>query len=200
MAGAIFKWEVRKETGRAWEEWTVELGREVDGLWSHEQIQAYVRDQYEISEPWSEWIATMYEELMGRIPVGKTKDAGVQIGVRRTFAVAKERAWHFLTSPQGLALWIGEGADFKLRVGHEYESKEGVSGKIAVVVPYQKLRMTWKRSEWDSPSRLQLYVLATNSGKTTVAIHQEMLEDVYMRDVMKRHWEEVLGRLSSSFS
>jgi hypothetical protein len=57
-----------------------------------------------------------------------------------------------------------------------------------------------ERSGWDSPSRLQLYVLATNSGKTTVAIHQEMLEDVYMRDVMKRHWEDVLGRLSASFS
>ena len=38
------------------------------------------------------------------------------------------------------------------QVGHEYESKEGVSGKITVVVPYHK-RLTWKRKEWDNPSR-----------------------------------------------
>ena len=192
MAGSIFKRDVKAATGTSWEEWIMKLGQTVDQHWSHEQIKQYIGDNDAVSEDWSEWIANMYEHLMGRIPVGTTKDAGMQIGVRRTMAVTKEEAWDFLTSPKGLSLWIGEAPSFKLQVGHEYESREGVSGKITVVVPCHKLRMTWKRPEWDNPSRLQIYVLSTKTGKTNIAIHQEMLDDVYMREVMRRYWNEVL--------
>lgn len=195
MAGAIFKEELIKATDSSWEQWVMRLQQAVDPLWSHEQIRAYIGEQYGVSEEWSEWIAVMYEQVMGRIPVGVTKDAGVQIGVRRTVPAGKEQVWDFLTSPKGLSLWIGDVASFPLQKGHEYESREGVSGKLTVVEPYHKLRLTWKRPEWDNPSRLQIYVLSAKTGKTTVAIHQEMLEDVYMREVMRRHWDEMLNKL-----
>lgn len=195
MAGTIFKKAVKEATGSSWEEWMMKLAETVDQLWSHEQIKHYICKHYQVSAEWSEWIAIMYEQIMGRIPVGTTKDAGVQIGVRKTMDAAKEQVWDLLTSPKGLSLWIGEVPSFKLQVGHEYESKEGVSGKITVVVPCHKLRMTWKRREWDNPSRLQIYILSTNTGKTTIAIHQEMLDDVYMREVMRRHWEAMLNTL-----
>lgn len=182
-------------TGSSWEEWVKKLDRTVDHLWSHEQIKGFICEQYQISDEWSEWITAIYEQLMGRTPVGVTKDAGVQIGVRKTLAISKETAWNFLTSSDGLSLWIGDVQSFKLQVGHKYESKEGVSGKVTVVKPYQKLRMTWKRAEWDKASRLQFYFLSTNSGKTTIAIHQEMLEDIYMREVMKRYWNEMLTQI-----
>ncbi|KKO52847.1 SRPBCC family protein [Paenibacillus sp. DMB20] len=197
MAGSIFKRDVKTATGSSWEEWIMKLGREVDPLWSHEQIKNHIREAHQVSGDWSEWIAVMYEQIMGRTPVGTTKDAGVQIGIRKTFAATKEKAWNFLTSSEGLSLWIGEVPSFKIQKGHEYESKEGVSGKITVVVPYQKLRMTWKRPEWDSPSRLQIYLLSASSGKTTISIHQEMLEDVYMREMMRRYWEETLNRIKN---
>ncbi|GAA0850898.1 hypothetical protein GCM10008915_65230 [Bifidobacterium pullorum subsp. gallinarum] len=192
MAGTIFRQDVLQVTGRSWEDWVAKLGQEVDQLWSHEQIRNHICALDQVSEEWGEWITVMYEQLMGRVPVGVSKDAGVQIGVRKTMAMTKEQAWDFLTSPEGLALWIGDVPSIEFRVGHEYESKEGVSGKITVVIPYHKLRLTWKRKAWDNPSRLQIYVLSTNSGKTTIAIHQEMLEDVYMREVMRRYWNEVL--------
>jgi len=197
MAGSVFKQELKQATGISWEEWIGKLDRNVDKLWSHEQIKRHIVEKYKVTEDWGEWIAVMYEQLMGRVPVGKTKDAGVQIGVRRTFDVSKEMAWDFLTSPQGLSLWIGDVPGFRTEVGHEYESKEGIFGKISVAIPYQKLRMTWQRPEWESPSRLQLYIMSTNAGKTTVSIHQEMLEDVYMREVMRRHWEEMLNRFKN---
>ncbi|MEF7441274.1 SRPBCC domain-containing protein [Paenibacillus lautus] len=192
MVGSIFKQEVIKATERSWEAWVVALGQEVDPLWSHEQIRNHIVEQHQVSGEWGEWIATMYEQLMGRVPVGVTKDAGVQIGVRKTMAVTKESLWDFLTSPEGLSLWIGDVPSLELRVGQEYESKEGVSGKITVAVPYHKLRLTWKRKEWDNPSRLQIYVLSTKTGNTTIAIHQEMLDDVYMREIMRRFWDETL--------
>ncbi|WP_310735591.1 SRPBCC domain-containing protein [Cohnella herbarum] len=182
MVGSIFKQEVAKATGRSWEQWISILDRSVDPLGSHEQIRNHILEEHGVTEEWSEWISVLYEQLLGRIPVGATKDAGVQIGVRRTLAITKEQAWNFLLSPAGLSLWIGDVPPLKLQIGQEYESKEGVSGKITAVVPYHKLRMTWKRPEWDNPSRLQLYFLSTKSGKTTLAVHQEMLDEVYMRE------------------
>lgn len=197
MAGTIFKQEVMKATERSWEEWIVALGQEVGPLWSHEQIRNHIVEQHQVSGEWSEWIAVMYEQVMGRVPVGLSKDAGVQIGVRKTMALTKERVWDFLMSSEGLSLWIGDVPSLELQVGHEYESKEGVTGKLTVVVPYHKLRLTWKRMEWDNPSRLQIYVLSTKTGKTTIAIHQEMLDDVYMREIMRRYWDEMLTTLQN---
>ncbi|GAA3404788.1 SRPBCC domain-containing protein [Paenibacillus hodogayensis] len=197
MPGSQFKQAVREATGSTWEHWAAELGKTVGPLWSHEQIRNHLIDERRVSAEWAEWLATMYGQLMGRTPTGVTKDAGVQIGVRKTVAMSVAEAWQLLLSPEGLALWIGTMDSLPLQVGHSFESKEGVSGKITVVEPLRKLRMTWKRPEWDEPSRLQLYVLAAKSGKTTIALHQEMLEDVYMRDIMKRFWDDVLTAIQN---
>jgi hypothetical protein len=57
--------------------------------------------------------------------------------------------------------------------------------------------MKWKLPEWEKPSRLQLYLLPTDSGKTTIAIHQEMLDDVYVRELMRRFWADKLEQIKN---
>lgn len=195
VVGSIFKRDLGEATGTSWEEWVVKLQRTVNPLWSHEQIKAQISEEYGVGEEWAEWLAVMYGQLMGRVPTGVTKDAGVQIGIRKTVDGEPERIWSFLVSPQGLPLWIGHVDDFWWKKGFEFVSKEGVSGKLTVVNPPLKLRLTWQRPDWDTPSRLQIYLLPAKSGKTTIAFHQEMLEDVYMRETMRRHWENVLQRV-----
>jgi uncharacterized protein YndB with AHSA1/START domain len=150
---------------------------------------------FRLSDEWSEWLAVMYGQRLGRKPVGVTKDAGVQIGVRKTPAANRETLWDYLLSPRGLTLWIGSVADFRAEKGFVFASAEGVSGKLTVVQPYRKLRMTWSRPEWSMHSRLQITLLPANAGKTTIAIHQEMLEDVYIREQMRRFWENRLQQI-----
>jgi len=200
VVGNIFKQELQLATGVAWEEWVAKLQRTIDARWSHEQIKLHIAEEYQAAEPWDEWLAVMYGHLLGRIPTGVTKDAGVQIGVRRTLAAEKERVWDFLLSPDGLRLWIGEGTDFRAEAGCHYVSSGGASGRVTVAEPYHKLRMTWQLPTWDSPSRLQLTVLASGAGKTTVAVHQEMLDDVYMRERMRLHWDGLLERLKEALA
>jgi uncharacterized protein YndB with AHSA1/START domain len=171
------------------------LGREIDPLWSHEQMVRHIRETWDLRDEWADWLAVFYGQRLGRVPVGVTKDAGVQIGVRRTVDADKERVWRFMLSPDGLRLWIGGVPEFRLEKGFEFASAEGVTGKLTVVQPLHKLRMAWKRPEWERPSRLQIYFLSASGGKTTIAIHQEMLEDVYIRELMRRHWEEALLRI-----
>jgi len=197
VPGSVFQQALKEATGTPWEEWVATLQRTADPLWSHEQLKNHICETFRISDEWGEWLAVMYGQMLGHIPVGVTKDAGVQIGVRKTVAMQKEQLWNFLTSPQGLSLWIGNVPEFRLQKGYEFASAEGISGKLTVVEPLRKLRMTWKRPEWEKPSRLQIYLLSAKSGKTTVAIHQEMLEDVYMRELMRRFWDEVLNRIKN---
>jgi uncharacterized protein YndB with AHSA1/START domain len=77
-----------------------------------------------------------------------------------------------------------------------FKSKEGISGKLSVVKFQEKLRMSWQRKEWDNPSTLQIYLASTSANKTTIAFHQEKLDDLYMRQVMKDHWEQVLDAIA----
>jgi len=89
----------------------------VDPSWAHEQTRAHIRETFGISEEWAEWLALMYGQRLGRKPVGVTKDAGVEIGVRRTLAADRERLWSYLLSPAGLALWIGSISVFRPEKG-----------------------------------------------------------------------------------
>lgn len=199
MVGEQFKQALLKATGTSWAQWTVQLQRSIDPSWSQAQIQSYIADQYYVSGEWAAWLAVMYGQLLGRIPVGVTKDAGVQIGVRRTMALDQDQLWQWLTSPAGWPLWIGNVPRVEWRKGFEFSSEEGIVGKITVVKPGVKLRLNWQLPEWVRPSRLQISLLTARSGKTTVAIHQEMLEDVYVRELMRRHWEEKLDLIELRF-
>lgn len=164
-------------------------------MWSQEQMKNHICGKWGLADEWGGWLAVFYGQLLGRAPVGVTKDAGVQIGVRRTIAADKERVWRYMLSADGLKRWIGTVPEFRLEKGFAFESAEGVAGKLTVVQPLHKLRMTWKRPEWEQHSRLQIYWLSASRGRTTVSIHQEMLEDVYIREQMRRYWEETLHEI-----
>lgn len=194
MPGVMFRTDVESETGLSWERWVKLLEENCGPAPTYDQLAEYLQERG-VGPEWVPIIADMYGERLGRKPVGQTMDVGFNVGIRRTAAIPKEEAWHHLVSPSGLKLWIGDVEPFPLQVGSVFQSKDGVSGKLGVVKPYEKLRMSWRRREWDNPSTLQITLLATKTGKTTFAFHQEKLEDVYMRYVMKRHWEKVVDRL-----
>lgn len=90
MVSAVFQQAVKEATGTAWEEWIEKLERTLDPMWSHEQMKNHICGTFYLSDEWGEWLAVMYGQRLGRKPVGVTKDAGVQIGVRKTLAATKE--------------------------------------------------------------------------------------------------------------
>ncbi|MFL6120738.1 MAG: SRPBCC domain-containing protein, partial [Actinophytocola sp.] len=64
-----------------------------------------------------------------RREVGHTRDAGWEIGVSKTVDHPVEHVWSFITSPGGIAIWLGEGVTVLPERGAGYETADGVHGE-----------------------------------------------------------------------
>lgn len=128
--------------------------------------------------------------------VGRTKSAGYQIVVRRTFPISQENVSEFVASQAGLANWLGKSEHFDLKPGGKYTSSTG-NGEFPIVKLHEQLRLTWKKSGWEKASTIQVRIIPKNDGKTTISFHQENLPDELARTEMKQHWEGVLERIGT---
>ncbi|MGO4346056.1 SRPBCC domain-containing protein [Paenibacillus sp. MCAF9] len=129
--------------------------------------------------------------VSGKI-VGQTASVGYQVGVRKTFPISREEAWAFLTSTEGLKLWLGSLSFLKFHKGETFTTPEGISGEFRVVKPLEQLRLKWEKNEWEKPSTLQIRLLSDKPDKTTISFHQENLDHPNTREQMKLYWEDVL--------
>jgi len=127
---------------------------------------------------------------------GRTRDAGWEVGVRRTVAAPIEDVWDFLLG-DGLAIWLGE-TDVRFEKGSEYETTDGVVGHIRSYTPVQKMRLSWKPTEWNHDSILQVSVKEAADGGTTIGFHQERLAGRDERKTMLGHWKTVTAELAAA--
>ena len=126
--------------------------------------------------------------------IGKTKDAGFQFGIRKTFPVSTDKVWDFLFSETGLKIWLGKLKN-KLELKKEYETENGTTGLVRVFKPNSHIRLNWKPRKWKNMSTLQIRVIG-NQEKSTIAIHQEKLLNAEQRAKMKEHWNIVMSDFS----
>ncbi|PKO16571.1 MAG: ATPase [Chloroflexi bacterium HGW-Chloroflexi-10] len=128
--------------------------------------------------------------------VGKTKDRGFQIGVRKTFPISLEQAWKLIVSPEGIRLWLGDVDDFYLVKGHIYQTRDGASGKVGVVNFRENIRLTWQPPQWSQASTIQVRVIPSRN-KTVIGFHQEQLAGPLEREQMRQRWARVLDELQA---
>src|SRR5688500_4732268 len=108
------------------------------------------------------------------MPVGKTKDAGWEIGVSRTVPCTVDAAWDLVMSAAGLDGWLGPGVGaLPDEPGAGYATADGVQGELRSFRPLDRVRLTWQPPGWSHDSTVQVAVRATPSGKTSLRFHQE---------------------------
>jgi uncharacterized protein YndB with AHSA1/START domain len=199
--GGISDEAVMEATGRSWEEWVALLDEEGAGELSHKEIAELLITRGFIDRDdgwWAQSVTVGYEYAKGRRVKGQTADAGFQLGVQRTLPVQPSRLWQFLTSAEGLAVWLGEGIKaLRMEKGATYRSADGTQGEIRTVYPGEKLRLTWQLPGWENESTLQLYLM-DKGEKTALRFHQEKLTGPEQRAEMKEHWQEVLRRIKAA--
>jgi len=125
--------------------------------------------------------------------VGQTQTRGFQIGVRRTFPLNLTAAWALITSPIGLAIWLGE-IKAPMNLDDNFSTINGEHGEIKVYKENSHIRLTWKPDRWSSTSTIQVRVIP-NEEKTTISFHQENLPGPKEREERYAHFKNSLDKL-----
>jgi uncharacterized protein YndB with AHSA1/START domain len=127
--------------------------------------------------------------------VGHTQGAGWEIGVSRTVPFAREHVWDVVTSPTGLAIWLGEGAKLEPDKGTPYETNDGTTGEVRGYREQDRVRVTHRFPGAAEETTVQVTVSDAASGKTVLRFHQERMASREERERQRRHWEGVMQRL-----
>ena len=126
------------------------------------------------------------------MPTGLTQDAGWQIGVSKTLHHPPSEVWEFITSPQGVALWLGPGAELPTGKGAPYNTADGIVGELRSYHPGDRVRLTYGRTT------VQVAVTAAASGNAVLRFHQERLADATDRERRRAHWQSVVTAVAEA--
>ncbi|GAA0393821.1 SRPBCC domain-containing protein [Streptomyces luteireticuli] len=132
-------------------------------------------------------------------PTGLTQDAGFQIGVSRTLPVPPAEVWRFLTSPEGLALWLGGGADIGTERGSSYTTADGTTGEVRGFREGARLRLTHRPSGAVAETTVQVTVTPRGEG-AMLRFHQERLPDAAARAERREHWHAAMETVVNSLA
>ncbi|WP_193103723.1 hypothetical protein [Brachybacterium sp. FME24] len=125
-------------------------------------------------------------------PLGLTRDAGWELGVRRTVAATAPDVWHRLLA-EWLPQWL-EVDSIPQLVGAPLRHNGSVRGRIVGCHMGRRVRMYWTPVALDHETVFQVTLLEASAG-TTIAIHQERLVDAVERQSLLEQWTAILDDL-----
>jgi uncharacterized protein YndB with AHSA1/START domain len=125
-------------------------------------------------------------------PVGLTRDAGWELGVRRTVAAPAADVWRRLLS-EWLPQWLGIESVPQM-VGAPMRQDGRVRGRVVGCHVGRRVRLRWTPETLDHETVFQVTLLESSQG-TTVAIHQERLLGAAERQGLLEQWTTVLDEL-----
>lgn len=131
---------------------------------------------------------------------GLTKDAGWEIGVSKVVHRPIADVWDFITSADGLALWLGDGVTLPAERGTAYETTTGTHGETRGFRELDRIRLTWWPPGWSHDTTLQLTVRTVGGTATQLRIHQERLADAAEREQQREHWQGVINALADALT
>ncbi|WP_274561349.1 SRPBCC family protein [Streptomyces spiramyceticus] len=132
-------------------------------------------------------------------PTGLTQDAGWEIGVSRTLPHPPDAVWEFIASPEGVALWLGPGAELTAEKGAAYRTADGITGEVRGYRPGDRIRVTY------GSTTVQVAVSVPTSGsssgageKAVLRFHQERLANAEERETQREHWRAVMDAVAAA--
>lgn len=126
---------------------------------------------------------------------GLTRNVGWQIGVSRTLPHPMPVVWDFISSPEGLALWLGPGAELTRQRGAPYRTATGVTGEVRGYRSQDRIRVT------HGTTTVQVAVSPAADGtRTTLRFHQEHLAGADEREQQRTHWQHVMDQVVTALA
>lgn len=162
--------EIRRRTGRGWEEWFDVLDEWGAARRTHAEIARWLREEHGVAGWYSQSITVGYERARGLRAPGEHAD-GFAVTASKTVAVPVERLFDAFDDRALLERWL-PGADLRLRTATAPKSAryDWEDGSTRVIVGFDDLGET----------------------KSRVALSHERLPDADTADGMKTWWRERL--------
>lgn len=132
--------------------------------------------------------------------VGRTADVGWEIGVSRTMPYPLAHVWAFLSSKEGVEIWLGPGAVLPSERGAAYETASGTKGELRALRGLDRIRITWRPEDWDHDSTVQVAVRASGPASTMIRFHQEWLAGAEERAEQREYWTDVIERVNKALA
>lgn len=102
--------------------------------------------------------------------------------------------------PEGIALWLGEGADLTPTRGAPYRTADGTVGEVRGYRELDRVRVTARPAGWDHDTTMQVTVSASGPGRTQVRFHQEWLAGPEERVRQRAHWKDVMAAVERALA
>lgn len=128
--------------------------------------------------------------------VGRTKDAGWQIGVSRTLDQPLERVWSTVVDHPDL--WLGPGARLPHEAGELWRAHDGTAGELRSRREHRRLRLTLQ-PPGEAETTVQVTVTAAGD-RTVLRFHQERMRGPAERAAQRAHWQQVMDRVAAALA
>ena len=163
---------IEKATGCTWEKWVWALDHVGAVDWSHRAVAEYVQTTYKISDWWSQGVTVGYERIKGKRAIGQRMSGAFEANKSKTIAVTAAAVSHAFSDSRVRAKWL-----------------PGESVTIRKITRGKSIRMTWS-----DDTSVEVWLVATPAGKTSVQLTHRKLKDKTEIDARKAFWA---GRLDA---
>lgn len=186
--GAVSTVSVEKGTGRGWDEWLAILDEAGARAWTHQETVAYLARRYRLTEWWRQGVTGGYGVMTGKRVAGRNLKGEYSITVTKSMPVADKALWKLLASPEGLAAWLKPLGEFRLQAKRAFETEDGAFGEVRTMLAGRRARLSWRESDEDKPSIVQLYVAHRPGAKSLLVFTHEGLVDGRRREPLRARW------------
>lgn len=196
--GRVSNASVVKGSGRGWDEWVKILTKAGAKSWTHQQIVSFLAFKYKLTPWWQQGVTLGFEIHTGRREEGQTLKGDFTLTVTKSTKVNVKKAWAYMTSADGLALWLRPLSELKMKPGASFESEYGTYGKVRTMKAGVRARLSWQKVEDEKPTIIQLYVAKQQSGATILVISHEGIRSPREKELLRTFWREGLEAVALS--
>ena len=117
------------------------------------------------------------------------------VDVSRSVEQPVGAVWQALISPQGTAIWLGEGAVLGGK-GESYHCADGSTGVVRSFHPLEQLRVSWHADD-HAPSSIVEVDLIPDGETTTVRLNHHGIHDAGQAAALEARWTSRLDDLAT---
>jgi hypothetical protein len=187
---------VQKHTGKNWDEWIRILNRVGAQDWPYREICLFLKSKYKLSVWWQGAVTIGFETYIGRRIEGRSAKGEYSVSVTKSLHVSSKKAWKFLESDSGQAIWLKGFSRLSFQKGQTFETEDGFFGEVRTIKSGERLRMTWQDPEWEKASVVQMMAIARPGEKCILIFACEKIRDTRVRAMLKERWRQAADEIA----